>query len=56
MKQKLAGIILLVVVILAAGGYVTFLEKNQVTVLNGYIFFPPARQPCHFMKMRRESL
>lgn len=37
MKQKLAGIILLVVVILAAGGYVTFLEKNQVTVLNGYL-------------------
>lgn len=37
MKQKLAGIILLVVVILAAGGYVTFLERNQVTVLNGYL-------------------
>lgn len=37
MKQKLAGILLLVVVILAAGGYAFLSEKSEVTVLNGYL-------------------
>ena len=37
MKQKLAGILLLAAVILAAGGYAVYSSKNEVTVLDGYL-------------------
>lgn len=37
MKQKLAGILLLVAVILSAGGYAFYSVQSQVTVLDGYL-------------------
>ncbi|MGN0416308.1 MAG: hypothetical protein ACI4FX_12610 [Agathobacter sp.] len=37
MKQKLAGILLLVAVILSAGGYAFYSAQSQVTVLDGYL-------------------
>lgn len=37
MKQKLAGILLLAAVILAAGGYAVYSVKSEATVLDGYL-------------------
>ena len=37
MKPKLIGILLLAVVVLAAGGYSFYRENGRVTVLRGYL-------------------
>lgn len=37
MKQKLAGILLLLAVIVAAGGYTIYSKKSEVVTLNGYL-------------------